>query len=332
MVEHVRLVDDQDGGPPALGCLAGQDVPGLDGEGGGAVDGLAAEGGDHVGEDAPHAGGGVADVYDGVAGGVEAGGGGADRDRLPGPDLARDHADRLVGDGPGDAGGGLAAVAAAVQPGGGQVAAERHAGEPEPGDDGVDHQDSPSSASCADGPPLTAASCCRAQPRSRARAAAVFRAPEMNSRAPLTAPAGPGPSSQPSRPAARADASHRPAWASSWGSPAAASASSPMSSQASAGCSRPSPPRAAWFRERTAPAAVRARARVWPGESVTAFLPLVLLVFRLFLLLRFLRAAEEELAGDLLAQGLVVAVAEGAQVVDPGRGRLGAGPGSYTHL
>jgi hypothetical protein len=33
-----------------------------------------------------------------------------------GPDLARDHADRLVGDGPGDAGGGLAAVAVAVQP------------------------------------------------------------------------------------------------------------------------------------------------------------------------------------------------------------------------
>ncbi len=31
-------------------------------------------------------------------------------------DLARDHADRLVGDGPGDAGGGLAAVAVAVQP------------------------------------------------------------------------------------------------------------------------------------------------------------------------------------------------------------------------
>src|ERR1700760_231632 len=60
--------------------------------------------------------------------------------------LARDHADRLVGDGPGDAGGGLAAVAVAVQPGGGQVAAERHAGEPELGDDGVDHGLSPSGA------------------------------------------------------------------------------------------------------------------------------------------------------------------------------------------
>src|SRR6266496_3633411 len=116
MAEHVCLVDDQDGGPASFGGLAGQDGPGLDGEGGGAVDGLAAEGGDDVGEDAPHAGGGVADVDDGVAGGVEVGDGGADRDRLPGPDLARDHADRLVGDGPGDAGGGLAAVAVAVQP------------------------------------------------------------------------------------------------------------------------------------------------------------------------------------------------------------------------
>ena len=116
MVEHVRLIDDQDRGPAPFGCLAGQDGPGLDGECGGAVDGLAAEGRDHVREDAPHAGGGVADVYDGVTGGVEVGDGGADRDRLPGPDLARDHADRLVGDGPGDAGGGLAAVTVAVQP------------------------------------------------------------------------------------------------------------------------------------------------------------------------------------------------------------------------
>ena len=85
MVEHVRLVDDQDGGPAPFGGFAGQDGPGLDGEGGGAVDGLAAEGGDDGGEDAADAGGGVADVYDGVAGGVEVGDGGADRDRLPVP-------------------------------------------------------------------------------------------------------------------------------------------------------------------------------------------------------------------------------------------------------
>src|SRR6266702_7036121 len=116
MVEHVSLVDDQDRGPAPFGCFPGQDAPGLDGERGGAVDGLASERRDHVREYPPYPGGGVADVDDGVAGGVEVGDGGADRDRLPGPDLARDHADRLVGDGPGDAGGGLAAVAVAVQP------------------------------------------------------------------------------------------------------------------------------------------------------------------------------------------------------------------------
>ena len=140
-------------------------------------------------------------------------------------DLARDHRDGLLGHGPGDPGGGLAAVVVPVQPGRGQVPAERHPGEPEPGDDSVDHQESLSSGS-----PWTAASCCWAWPRSRARAAAVLRASEMNSQAPLTAPAGSVPSSQPSCPAARAAASHRPTWARSCGRPAAATASSPMSS------------------------------------------------------------------------------------------------------
>src|ERR1041384_1736586 len=81
------------------------------------------------------------------AGGVEVGDGAADGDGLAGADFARDHADRLIGDGPGDAGGGLAAVVVAVQPGGGEVAAERHAGGPEPGDGGVEHECSPLSAS-----------------------------------------------------------------------------------------------------------------------------------------------------------------------------------------
>jgi hypothetical protein len=116
MVEHVCLVDDQDRGPPALGCFPGQDAPGLDGERGGAVDGLAAEGRDHVREYPPDPGGGVADVDDGVRGGVEVGDGGADRDRLAGAHFARDHRDGLLADRPGDAGGGLAAVVVAVQP------------------------------------------------------------------------------------------------------------------------------------------------------------------------------------------------------------------------
>src|SRR2546428_271683 len=95
--------------------------------------------------------------------------------------------------------------------------------------------------------------------------------------------------------AMRAAASPQSWWG---GGRAGAGASSRMSSWASAGGAGLSPPRVAWFRERTAPAAVRARARVWSGESVTAFLPLFLLLFWFFLLLRFLRAADEELVGD----------------------------------
>ena len=84
-------------------------------------------------------------------------------------DLAGDHADGAPGDGPGDAGGGLGAVGVPVEPAGGQVAAEGHAGEPEAVDDGVDHE----RASSWEGPPWTAASCCWAWSRSRARAAAL---------------------------------------------------------------------------------------------------------------------------------------------------------------
>src|SRR5260370_42395983 len=101
MVEHVRLVDDQDRGPAPFGRFPGQDAPGLDGERGGAVDGPAPERRDHVGEYPPYPGGGGADVDDRVAGGGEAGDGGADGDRLAGADLAGDHGDGLAGDGPG---------------------------------------------------------------------------------------------------------------------------------------------------------------------------------------------------------------------------------------
>ena len=102
--------------------------------------GLAAERGDDGGEDAADPGGRVADVDDGVPGGVQAGDGGPDGGGLAGPDLAGDHADGPAGDGPGDAGGGLGAVGVPVQPGRGQVAAERHPGQAEPGGDGVDHE------------------------------------------------------------------------------------------------------------------------------------------------------------------------------------------------
>src|SRR5260370_1058949 len=74
MVEQVGLVDGQDRDAAPLGGFPGQDAPGLDGERGGAVDGLPAPGRDDVGEDPPHPCCRVADVDDGVAGGVEAAG------------------------------------------------------------------------------------------------------------------------------------------------------------------------------------------------------------------------------------------------------------------
>jgi hypothetical protein len=78
VVQQVGLVDDQDGGASSFGVLAGQDVPGLDGQGGGAVDRAPAQRGDRGGEDAPHPGGWVADVDDVVPGRVQAGDGGPD--------------------------------------------------------------------------------------------------------------------------------------------------------------------------------------------------------------------------------------------------------------
>src|SRR5262249_61039224 len=78
----------------------------------------------------------------------------------------------------------------------------------------------------------------------------------------------------------------------------------------------------------TAPAGGRARARVSGGESATAASFVPFLLFRFPLLARFVPGAvDEELVGDLVAQGRVVAVAEGGEVVNAGGGGLGAGPG-----
>src|SRR5689334_7607757 len=113
------------GGPASFCGLAGEHVVGLGGRGGGAVGGPAAEGGDDVVVDAADAGGGVADVDDGVPGGVRGRQGGADRHRLAGADFAGEHAEGFLGDGPGDAGGGLGVGGVPVQCRGGEVTAER---------------------------------------------------------------------------------------------------------------------------------------------------------------------------------------------------------------
>src|SRR6185437_6081727 len=169
VVQQVGLVDDDDRGASSFGGLAGQDVVGLGGEGGGAVLGPPAEAGDDAVVDAPDADGGVADVDDGVPGVVQACEGGAGRDGLAGADLAGDDAEGSFGDGPGDAGGGLGVGGVPVEHRGGQVAAEGHLVEPEVLLHLVDH-----GRSLLRGPgrPLRRASCCWAAPRSPARAAA----------------------------------------------------------------------------------------------------------------------------------------------------------------
>src|SRR5450755_2580069 len=79
--------------------------------------------------DAADADGGVAEVDEGVAGGVEAGEGGAQGHGLAGADFPGDHAEGVLADAPADPGGCLGVRAVTVQHAGRQVAAERHPGE-----------------------------------------------------------------------------------------------------------------------------------------------------------------------------------------------------------
>ena len=129
VVEQVGLVDDQDGGAAAFVVFGGEGVGGLGDRGWPCGCGEPAEGGDDGVVDAAGADGGVAEVDDGVPGGVEAGEGGADGDGLAGADLAGDHAEGAFADAPGDAGDGFGVAAVAVQHAGGEVPAEGHAGE-----------------------------------------------------------------------------------------------------------------------------------------------------------------------------------------------------------
>ena len=111
VIELLRLVDDQDGDTAAFGGFTGQDVVGLGGgwrrpgEAGAGVEagGLAAGHGDLL-VNAAGADPGVGDVDGPVAGGVEAGQGGANAHGLACADLAGQHGHRAGGDGPGGAG------------------------------------------------------------------------------------------------------------------------------------------------------------------------------------------------------------------------------------
>jgi hypothetical protein len=80
--------------------------------------------------DPADADGGVAQVDEGMAGGVEAGEGGAQGHGLARADLPGDAAEGVLADAPADPGGGLGVGGAAVQHARCQVTSERHPGEP----------------------------------------------------------------------------------------------------------------------------------------------------------------------------------------------------------
>ena len=94
-VQQVRLIDDEHDAAVPLGGLGGEQVGGLGHQLGLEVAGLGAERPDDLHVEAPGAEGGVGDVDDLVAGGVEGGDGGAHRHGLPGADVAGDHAERV---------------------------------------------------------------------------------------------------------------------------------------------------------------------------------------------------------------------------------------------
>ena len=109
--------------------FGGERVGGLWDQGCGVEGGDLAEGGDDVVQHAADADGGVGQVDDDVAAGVEGCGGGADGDGLAGADLAGDHAEGVLVDAPADPGDGFGVSAGAVQHRRGEASAERHPGE-----------------------------------------------------------------------------------------------------------------------------------------------------------------------------------------------------------
>jgi hypothetical protein len=130
VAEKVGFVQDQQGDPAAFAVLGGDQAGGLGGEGGGAVGGPAAERGDDMVVDAPGAGGRVGEVYQGVAGLVQAGDGSAGGDCLAGTDFTCDHCQRPFAGAPGDPGGSFGVGGVVVQHRGCEVFPERGPGEP----------------------------------------------------------------------------------------------------------------------------------------------------------------------------------------------------------
>jgi len=140
--EQVRLVDRDDDVPVFLICLGGQGGLDLGDEGGVVEAGRLAERGGHRAVQAAHPDLGVGQVDQGVPGGVQAVGGGAQGDRLPRADLPRYHPEAAGGDQPAQPGDGLLVGSRAEQGGHGDGRAERHEGEAIVGLQVLDHRGS----------------------------------------------------------------------------------------------------------------------------------------------------------------------------------------------
>jgi hypothetical protein len=136
--QQMSLVKDHHDALAALVLLRRQRVGGLGDQRRLVEPGHTTEGGDDGGVEAPGADGGVAEVDDGVAGGVEGGGGGPGGDRFPRANFTSDHAQGAFADAPGDAGDRFAVPGRAVQHARGQVPPEGRAGEAVVGLDDVD--------------------------------------------------------------------------------------------------------------------------------------------------------------------------------------------------
>ena len=130
VAQQVCLVQDEDGGSASLVAFCGQGCAGLGDQSRGQVRRGGAERGDDGLVDAADADHRVGQVDDGVAGGVQAGQDGADRDGFPGADFSGDHADGAFGDAPADAGDGFVVGGVPVQHARGKITSEGHAGEP----------------------------------------------------------------------------------------------------------------------------------------------------------------------------------------------------------
>jgi len=129
----MSLIQDHYDAAVPFGGLGGKQVAGLGHQLGLEVAGPVAERPDDRDIQAPGAEGGVGDVDDLVAGRVEAGDGGAQRHGLACADVAGDHPERGFHDAEADPGDRLGVRGPAEQVPGGDVLAERGAGQAEVG-------------------------------------------------------------------------------------------------------------------------------------------------------------------------------------------------------